>query len=150
CVQGMLAHSALQIGDANAYERNCRALVELCRQHNCVEYDLLRVCLLSPSAVDDANELVALTKDAASRGNPSLRKRANVGGALYRAGQFAEAATVLRGVDHANGLVLLSRMGTPEIVLADNARVAAFLALTYAKLGDSSGAKTWLARARKW
>ncbi len=75
------ARLQLELGDVAAYQNSCQALVEHCRRRNCVTFGPLRVCLLRGDATDDPLQLVELTKDAASRGSTSLRKRTNVGGA---------------------------------------------------------------------
>ena len=149
-VLGLLARGELQLGNAAAYRGYCQAMVERCRRRNCYEYDALRACLLLPDAVNDPTELVVLTKEAATQGSRTLRKRANIGGSLYRAGQFEEAAGVLKNVYESNRMALLARLGTAEVVRADNARVAALAAMAYARLGQLGEARRWLGLATKW
>ncbi len=144
------ARLQLQLGDVSAYRQTCRALVEQCRRRNCVAFGPLRVCLLMSDATDDPAELVALSKDAVTRGSTSLRKRANVGGALYRAGQYEEAIEVLRAVEQSNRIALLARLGTAEVVKADNARVELFLAMANAQLQRIDEACLWLKKALTW
>jgi tetratricopeptide (TPR) repeat protein len=149
-VLAMLARSKLQLGDAPGYRQHCRAIMAHCDQRNNYENDLLRVCMLLPDALDDPEQLVHLTKDAATQGSRTLRKKANIGGALYRAGEYEEAIHVLTIVEESNRLALMARLGTAEIVRADNARVALFLSMAHARLGRSSGAQSWLDKARRW
>ncbi len=149
-VLATLARTELQLSDSAAYRRYCQAIMDRCRLRNCYENDVLRVCLILPDAVEDHEQLVSLTKDATSQGSRSLRKRANVGGALYRAGQYEDAIRVLKIVQESNGMALAAGLGTAEIVRADNARVAVFLAMAHARLGRSNDASNWLAKARQW
>jgi tetratricopeptide (TPR) repeat protein len=149
-VLAMLTRLDLRLGDSDGYRRHCRAIVDHCRQRNYYENDLLRVCMIRADGADDHEQLVQLTKDATTQGSRTLRKKANVGAALYRAGQYEEAIRVLTVVDESNRLALLARLGTAEIVRADNARVALFLSMAHARLGRADGAARWLAKARQW
>ena len=149
-VLSMLARSELRFDDAAECRRYCRAILDHCRQRNCYAHDGLRVCMLLPDAVDDWQQLVDVAKDATSRGSRTLRKKANVGAALYRAGQYEEAIRVLKIVQESNGMALAAGLGSAEIVRADNARVAVFLAMAHARLGRSDDAGQWLAKAHEW
>jgi hypothetical protein len=146
----MLAAEELHCGDLAAYRHSCAAIIDRCRQKNCYGYDFLRVCLLRPDAISDFDQLVFLAQDSASQGRRSLRREANVGGALYRAGRLAEAIDKLTKVDQANRLALNVGRGTPELVRGDNARVAVFLAMACARLGRIEEAGDWLAKSRQW
>ena len=149
-VLSMLARSELRFDNAAEYRRRCQAILVRCRQRNCYAHDGLRVCVLLPDAVDDPEQLVDVAKDATSRGSPTLRKKANVGAALYRAGRYEEAIDVLTGVDKSNRLALFAHAGTAEVVRADNARVAVFLAMANARLRQSDVARDWLQKAQQW
>ena len=125
----MLTRSELLLGDSAGYRRHCRLIVDHCCRRNFYENDALRVCMLLPDAIADYDQLVYLAKDAASQGSETLRKKANIAVALYRAGQYDEAVHELVIVDGSNRMALLAGLGTAEIVRADNARVALFLAM---------------------
>jgi hypothetical protein len=140
----------LQSGDSVGYRAHCRSMVEHCRLRNCYENDLLRVCMLLDGAVDDRQELLGFAKDAITQGSRTLRKRANVGAALYRAGQYENAIQTLTVVYESNQMALFARLGTAEVVRADDARVALFMAMAHARLRKSTGADTWLAKSRAW
>jgi hypothetical protein len=47
-------------------------------------------------------------------------------------------------------MALAAGLGTAEIVRADNARVAVFLAMAHARLGRSDDAAKWLTKAHEW
>ena len=149
-VLSMLARSELRFQDAAEYRRFCQAMLDRCRQRNCYAHDGLRVCMLLPDAVDDPQQLVDVAKDATTRGSRTLRKKANVGAALYRAERYEEALEVLAGVDRSNRMALFAGLGTAEVVQADNARVAVFLAMTNARLSRANEASRWLVQARRW
>ncbi len=149
-VLSMLARHELRIGATKDFREYCQAILERCRARNCYAYDSLRVCVLMPDAVGDPGQLVEVTRDAVSRGSRTLRKKANLGATLYRAGRYQEALDVLTSVDKSNRLALFARAGTAEVVRADNARVAIFLAMSCARLEDFDKAHDWLRQARQW
>ncbi|MBI3840282.1 MAG: serine/threonine protein kinase [Planctomycetia bacterium] len=146
----MIAGSELQVGNLDGYRETCREIMTHCQKRNSNWYDPLRVCLVLPDVVDDHAQLVHLAEDAANHGSRSLRKQATLGASLYRAGRLREAADMLRNVEMSNRLALLVRTGTAEVIRADNARVALFLAMANARLQRSIEAIGWLAKARKW
>jgi tetratricopeptide (TPR) repeat protein len=149
-VLAMLAQVALHLEDLDLYRGKCRALLDHCLVKNCYQNDALRVCLVRGDAVDTHDQVVAVAKDAISQGSKSLRKLANVGAALYRAGRFAEAIEVLGAVEKSNQLALFARAGTAEVVRADNARVAVFLAMAHNRLGHVEDARRCFEKATEW
>ena len=56
----------------------------------------------------------------------------------------------MQAVEQSNRMALFAGLGTPEVVQADNARAALFLAMAHARLEQHDEACRWLTKARRW
>jgi WD40 repeat protein/tetratricopeptide (TPR) repeat protein len=82
----------LYLGDSKGYRAACARLAERFGDND--PFAVTQTCALAPDAVTDLNRVVQLAeKVRASTGNSSIL--ATLGGVLYRAGRFKEAAAKL-------------------------------------------------------
>jgi tetratricopeptide (TPR) repeat protein len=137
----------LSMGRRDEYRTRCAALLELCRGFqnlragaaNCAAW----TCSLAPDAVSDLPTVVRFARRAAEKDPKSLSYVNTLGAALYRAGQFKEAAGCLEQID-----------GLAEGADSDERSSPAygwyFLAMAHRRLGNQQDAAKWLNKAIDW
>jgi WD40 repeat protein/tetratricopeptide (TPR) repeat protein len=122
----------LYLGDSKGYRAACARLVERFSDNDPIA--VTQTCALAPDAVTDLNRVVQLAEKArASTGNSYIL--ATLGGVLYRAGHFKEAAAKLT-----ESMEMVSSQG-------DRERAWLYQALVEHRLGRRNEAKQALDRA---
>jgi WD40 repeat protein/serine/threonine protein kinase/tetratricopeptide (TPR) repeat protein len=137
-------HQALvcvRAGDRAAYRRVCAGQVQEAGPTpsgdlgNAVAW----VCVLGPDAVDDFSRPIALAEAAVRQAPPHLKAGIlnTLGAVLYRAGRFRDA------IDRLNeGIKLTGTQGGVHDWI--------FLAMAHYRLGETAGARKFLARAMQY
>jgi WD40 repeat protein len=129
------ALACLGTGQIDGYRATCARMLTQFDGHGDFQTlsDLAWVCALAPESIADPARLVSLAEAP-----PSAYEEASylsrLGGALYRAGRYAEAVRRLEASIAAQG-----RGGTPFDWL--------FLAMAHRRLGHAGEAKSWLERS---
>jgi WD40 repeat protein len=135
-----LAWLHLQRGDQESYRRLCRRVLDRYEAHEDAEVVslALRLCVLGPDALGDPERLVELTRRTLATYRRPLVYHYTLGGALYRAGRYEEAARALQ-----EALKHEPRFETQVLNWL-------YLALTHHKMRQTEEAQKWLARAEQW
>jgi tetratricopeptide (TPR) repeat protein len=135
----------LQAGRCDDYRTRCAAMLD--RFHDSQKAEAAHLtawtCSLAPDAVTDLASVVALARRAAEKNPNSVSYVQTLGGALYRAGQFEDAARCLQQID-----------ALPEEADSDEHSPPAygwyFLAMARHRLGNEEEATKWLNKAIDW
>jgi serine/threonine protein kinase len=139
-----LGYIQLAAEDLDGYRQTCAEVVgrfgSTDNVHNA--NTIAWLCVLAPAAVPDASRVVELAEKAVARSHTvaAVHRQAmlnTLGAALYRAGRFDEA---IERLNEAVGMH--SKGGTAGDWF--------FLAMTHARLGDTTTARQWYDKAARW
>jgi tetratricopeptide (TPR) repeat protein len=129
----------LKLGDGKAYRQVCRAMLDSFGGGPPDAAGLVVwTCALGPDAGVESVRVVELAEKLAAQNAKNRSDQANLGAALYRAGQFKEA---VRQLDKAAAL--------PADSLQPVEYAWFFLAMAHQRLGRAEEARQWLEKARK-
>jgi tetratricopeptide (TPR) repeat protein len=122
----------LHLGDQKGYRAACARLVERFSDND--PYAVSQTCALAPDAVTDLNRVVQLAEKAGAS-TENCYSLSILGGVLYRAGRFKEAAAKL------------TKSAEMQYGQGDTERAWLFLAMAEHRLGRQNEAKQALDRA---
>jgi tetratricopeptide (TPR) repeat protein len=136
---GTLARVALAGGYADSYRRSCEGLVQLHSEKSDPQFSesIAFTCGWGPGALADPDVAVQLARRAMSRLNDQPWAQQDLGIALYRAGHFEEARTMLSES--------IARQGNDGHLPG-----RAFLAMCHHRLDNKAEANKWLELAEAW
>jgi tetratricopeptide (TPR) repeat protein len=130
---------SLKLGDGTPYRRVCRVILDSFRA-GAPDAALFVVwtCVLAPDAGVESVRVVELAEKLAAQNAKNRSHQTNLGAALYRAGQFKQAALQL---DKAAAL--------PADPFQAVEYAWFFLAMAHQRLGHAEEARQWLQKAQK-